>query len=55
MRPTVVRDDICTATGGRICATRVTFADGRTVRLLERIGKREAIRQAIEYFATPQK
>ena len=32
-------------------ATRVTFSDGRTVEFMERMSKREAIRQAMKVAA----
>ena len=36
-------------TGRKIrTATQVTFTDGRRVRFMERMGKREAIRQAVQ-------
>jgi hypothetical protein len=38
---------IYTATGRRVrTATKVTFADGEVIRFTERMGKREALRQA---------
>jgi hypothetical protein len=47
----VEKHDTRITTGGRICGTRVIFADGRVIDFAARLSKREAIKQAMYQLA----